>query len=82
MAETTIQITSNDNLLLRYSAWTGRLIVYHNGHEIGKFGMLGGVQTFKIGEKLVEVESRLTAWLTNRTTVRVDGVIVGQYSWL
>lgn len=81
MGETTIQITSNDNLLLRYSFWTGRVVVYHNGHEIAKFGMLSGVQTFKIGEKLVEVES-LNRLLIYRITVRVDGVIVGQYSWL
>ncbi|MEW5761219.1 MAG: hypothetical protein AB1779_10700, partial [Candidatus Thermoplasmatota archaeon] len=80
--KTTILVTEEGTITIRYSIWTGRLYIYQNGREIGKLGSLGGTYAIDISGKHVEIESKLTPWLTNRTTVKINGKIVACYRWL
>lgn len=76
MAEVWVQLPNGERLLLKYSTWTGRLRVYHEKKEMAFFGTTGGIAVFEVGNCKVEVESRITAWLTSEVTIRADGNII------
>ena len=82
MPETTIKISETDSLLLTYSLLTSRTKVFHNSIEIASVPGLGGMTKFEVAGKKVEVENRITAFGTNKVTVRIDGNIVGEFNWL
>jgi len=76
MAEVWVQLPNGERVQMKYSAWTGRLRVYHEGKEMAFLGTTGGVAVFDVGNCRVEIESRLTTWATCEVTVRADGNII------
>jgi len=76
MAEVWVQLPNGERLQLKYSTWTGRLRVYHEGKEMAFLGTTGGIAVFNVGDCKVEVESKLTMWGTCEVTIRADGNII------
>ncbi len=76
MMTNTYQITDADVLTLVYSSMSGKINILHNGKDKGTIGGMGGTKVIKIGEKNVEIQSKLTLLGTNKTTVKVDGILL------
>ena len=67
---------------MEYQRWIGRTKVLHEGRELCRFGLSGGMQTFQLGGADVEVESRHSMIGRVHITVRVNGRVVAQNRWI
>lgn len=76
MVEVWVELPNKERLQLKWSRWSGRLRVYHEEKEMVNLGLLGGIDTFNVGETKVQVESRLTILLLSEVTVRANGDII------
>ena len=76
MVEVWVELPNKQRLQLKWSRWSGRLRVYHEEKEMVNLGLLGGIDTFNVGETKVQVESRLTILLLSEVTVRANGDII------
>jgi ribosomal protein L9 len=82
LGETIVKISENDMLRIESSLLTSKVTIYHNNQNVGTIGGLGGMTSFEVSGRKVEVENRVAALGNNRVTVRVDGDIVSQFNIL
>ena len=82
MGETIVKISDTDMLRIESSLLTSKITIYHNNMNVGSIGGLGGMTTFEVSGRKVEVENKVAALGNNRVTVRVDGNIVSQFNIL
>ena len=76
MAEAWVTLPNNERLQIKFSTWTNRVWVYHEGKEMAFFGLTGGLARFRIKDVDVEIETRITVWLTTEVQVRANGNLI------